>query len=419
MRRSEDPFSGDPEVEAALAVIDATLAGDPVEPEHAEIAELTLILAEQRPVPRPQFTAALDLSVQRRFAPPGPEGGSARHRRRRWLFAPGAMVGAAAAVAAVIVLAGGGHEASGPQLPVRTALPNTAAGKSAHTTTSARSGAPRTSARDLSVASSAGAVGATSGSASSSAPAGGSSTSAASSPAPAPHTAGRQVVQSAELNLSAAPSGVDDVAQEVFDVISAQNGIVQSSSVTATNNASGYAQFQLSVPSSNLQATMSALSGLHGASVVSRTDGSQDITGQVGGAGRRLAEARALRSSLLRQLAAATSQTQVNGLKAQIRDADAAISRDSTKLNALHHQVDNSQISVTINAARAPGHTSSGGGFTLGRAAHDAGRVLVVAAGVALIALAVLVPLALVGAVAGWVGLAVRRRRREQALDLV
>ena len=73
---------------------------------------------------------------------------------------------------------------------------------------------------------------------------------------------------------------------------------------------------------------MAALSRLHGAAVVSRTDASQDVTGQLGGAGRRLAEARALRTSLLRQLAAATTTTAIDSLKAQIRDADASISSD-------------------------------------------------------------------------------------------
>src|SRR5581483_12389809 len=98
--------------------------------------------------------------------------------------------------------------------------------------------------------------------------------------------------------------------------------------------------------------------------VVSRTDASQDITGKVGGAGRRLADARALRTSLLRQLANATTQTQINSLKAQIRDAEASISSDLAALRTLHHQVDNSQVSVTINASMAPGHpVSSGGGF--------------------------------------------------------
>jgi hypothetical protein len=165
---------------------------------------------------------------------------------------------------------------------------------------------------------------------------------------------------------------------------------------------------------------MSALSRLHGASVASRTDASQDVTGKVGGAGRRLADARALRTSLLRQLANATTQEQVNSLKAQIRDAEASISSDLATLRSLHRQVDSSQISVTINAAMLPGHpVSSGGGFTLGRAVHDAGRVLVVVAGGALIALAVLLPLSLVGALALWLGALLRRRRREQVLDLM
>jgi hypothetical protein len=226
-------------------------------------------------------------------------------------------------------------------------------------------------------------------------------------------------VQSAQLSLSTRPSQVDDVAQQVFDVVSAQNGVVDNSTVSATNSSSGYAQFQLSVPSSNLQQTMSALSRLHNASVVSRTDSSQDITGEVGGAGRRLADARALRTALLRKLAAATTTTEISSLKAQIRDAEASIASDQATLHSLHHKVDNTQISVTINAASAPGHPVSGGGFTIGRAAHDAGRVLVVAAGVALIALAVLIPLSLLGAIAVWASATVRRRRREQALDLV
>ncbi len=227
-------------------------------------------------------------------------------------------------------------------------------------------------------------------------------------------------MQSAQLSLSTRPDRVDDVAQQVFDVVAAQHGVVENSTVTADNSASGYAQFQLSVPSTNLTATMAALSQLRGAAVASRTDSSQDITGQVGGAGRRLADARALRTSLLRRLAAATTTTEIDSLKAQIRDAEASISSDMATLSSLHHKVDFTQISVAINASMAPGHAaSSGGSFTIGAAAHDAGRVLVIVAGVALIALAVLVPLGLVAALLAWVAMAVRRRRREQALDLI
>jgi hypothetical protein len=55
----------------------------------------------------------------------------------------------------------------------------------------------------------------------------------------------------------------------------------------------------------------------------------------------------------------------------------------------------------------------------LHRAVHDAGRVLVVVAGVALIALAVLVPFGVLVALVAWVGLVLRRRRREAMLDLM
>jgi len=181
----------------------------------------------------------------------------------------------------------------------------------------------------------------------------------------------------------------------------------------------GNAVFKLSIPSANLSATLNALSQLRGATVVSRTDATNDITGQVGGAGERLAEARALRTSLLKQLAAATTSEQVDSIKAQLRSADASIASDLSTLNGLKHQVAYSNVIVSIQAVTPPPPVSKGGGFTMGRAAHDAGRVLVVVAGGALIALAVLVPLGLVGALVAWVGLAVRRRRREHALDLI
>ena len=101
MRTADDHPVG-PEIEAALAAIDATLAGDAVDPSHAELAELALILAADRPQPTATFTAALDRQVAARF------GGEGRRRRgRRWLFAPAAGLAAAMAVAVVVVLSPG------------------------------------------------------------------------------------------------------------------------------------------------------------------------------------------------------------------------------------------------------------------------------------------------------------------------
>ena len=218
------------------------------------------------------------------------------------------------------------------------------------------------------------------------------------------------------MNLTAAPNRIEDVAQEVYDVVGQANGVVENSSVTQ-GGPGGYANFQLSVPSAGLAQTMSQLSSLNYAQVVSRTDSSQDITDQYGAATRALADARALRTSLLKQLANATTTEQVDSLTAQMHDAEASISSDRAALRALNQQVAYSQVQVTIGAGATPG-AGGAGGLTIEHGAHDAGRVLTVAFAVALIALAVLVPIGLVALLAWWIGVRVRRWRREQALDL-
>src|ERR1700744_6570352 len=96
------------EIAGALMAIDATLAGDPADPEYAELAELALILRGERPRTSDAFTARLAERVQRRFARPAP---AARGTGlRRWLT--GSLAGLAAAAAAtvlVIVISSGSH----------------------------------------------------------------------------------------------------------------------------------------------------------------------------------------------------------------------------------------------------------------------------------------------------------------------
>lgn len=410
-----------PEIAGALMAMDATLAGEPVDPEYAELAELALILRRESPRTSDTFAASLDDRVQRRFARPAPAV-RGTGLRRRWLGPMAGLAAAAAGVAVVIVVAGSGggpvgYGASSSSSAAATAG-TTSSAASAAASTSASGGvagpaAPAKRVPSIKPMSKPHSAGSTSGAAASS--------SSGNPTVPSPVVPGnRQVVQSAQLTLSASPNRVDDVAQQVFNVVGDEKGYVDSSNVTAGGRANSGAYFQLSVPSSNLTATLTSLSQLRGAHVVSRTDQTNDITGEVGGAGQKLAEARALRRSLLKQLANATTSQQVASIQAQLHDANASIASDLSRLRGLQRQVAYSRISVNIEVSAPPAPVSRhSSGFTIGKAAHDAGRVLVVVAGVGLIVLAVMVPVVLVAALIAWVAFAVRRRRREQALDLV
>jgi hypothetical protein len=364
----------DPEIAATLDAIDATLAGEPVDARYAELAEIALLLSSDRPqVPR-EFARTMDERVARRFAgaPPGAE------RRRRWPSAgfweaSGALMAGVALIVGIVVVVSSVHGGF----------------SSGESSSSASAGVSGTS----SVASAA----------------------ASSAPAVRAPNAARSSAGSPSTTLK-----IDSVAQQVYDVVGELNGIVESSTVTQTGGPDGSADFQLSVPSGSLALAMTRLSSLQYAQVTSSTNNTQDITDQYNGTTRALADARALRTSLLQQLANAVTTEQVDSIKAQINDAEASISSDLATLNRLNHQVNFSQLEVTINARVVANPVSQGsGGFGLGRAAHDAGRVLTVAAGVALIAIAALTPAGLLVALVWWVGAALRRRRREQALDSV
>ncbi len=361
MRRAEQPPT--PEQAAALAAIDATLAGEPVDPEHAEIAELALLLAAERPSPAAEFAQKLDRRVAARFAPPTPSRAPKQSKRRRWkpAWAIAPTVGLAlAGLVALLVLTPGpsgsssGTSASSSSPAIRGPHAGVKLGPARHGSLSQRSqslfagpNVPAPAAPGLQV------------------------------------RGGRKLIQSSQLTLGARPRRIETVAQEVLNAIGSQNGFVNSATVNTSGGSGGYARFQLTVPSANLPGTMTSLSKLQYASVLARTDQVENVTGQLQSAKRHHQKAR---------------------------------------VRALEHGVAYSKISVNIQPDAPPTathhHRHHDSGFTIGRAAHDALGVLVVIAGIALIALAVLVPLALVAYVAWQLREAIRRRQRERALDL-
>ena len=347
----------DPTILAELDELDHALAGEP-----SPWSELVADVRAERPRMDRAFAARLDAMVdEARTAP----------RRPRWLaWSPAAGVAAALIVAVVLVTT---HQRG--QTPEVRSQTSQAQGESG----TAKSAAPSDSA-------------------------------ALATPAPALGRA-RKVERNTSLALSTARADVQDVADNVVATTQRFGGIVDSSQ-TSTSDAEASATFALRIPTARLDEAVAALSKL--AHVSSLQQGSTDITGSFVSVEARLRDARAERRALLKALAKATTTTAIDAIKLRLRDNRSQIEQLKGELNALRRRANLARVDVTV---AGNGHATTGGGtWTPKDAAHDALRVLEVAAGVVLVGLAAGVPLALILAAAALGARATRRRRREATL---
>ena len=230
----------------------------------------------------------------------------------------------------------------------------------------------------------------------------------------------RKVAQKVDLSLSTAPQDFRDAADGVLDVVSDHNGFVVSSSVSGGDPGvkgaqPGQADFRLKVPARELPAALGALSDL--GHVVSRTDGTEDITGRFVSAKQRIADLTKARQNLLAQLQDATTTTEQQSIKARLRIVEAQLDDAQGDLAAAQQRVSLVPVSVSVASDSHVGATDEGGGWGLDDAFGDAKDVLTVMGGVALISVAVLLPLALIAAAAYALYALTLRRQRERALD--
>jgi Domain of unknown function (DUF4349) len=384
MRRREPTL--DPAVSAELQALEAALAGDPgAEP---ELAALVRDVRAEAPAMDLSFRARLDERVEHEFAK--------APRRQRFALRPlipalGVAGCVVAAIVAVTLTAGGGSNDHAS---------TTSGGGTAVAT---QSGPVAPEASDSAKSSSGSSAGSGSGSGTALAP-----PLAAAGPARQ-----RRVERSTRLELTT--TDVQKATDGVVRATQAAGGFVQSSQVS-TGDGRSTASFVVRVPTSKLDDALARLSKL--GHVKSLQQSADDITGAYDGASGRLTEARAARRGLLRALANATTAEQVSSLRARIADNRRELQRYQRDFNAVRNRADLATVAVEVTgAARKQAAAPSHGAWTPGDAAHDALRVLEVSAGVALIALAVLVPLTLVGAAGGLAAVTLRRRRREAALS--
>ena len=382
-------------------------APDTLPPELAELGEL---LREDPPRPDRAWASGLDARVHAGFPKPARRSPFARLKGLRPMLLP--AMGVATTVLVVVALASvdlssdqseGGGGSGGGASTAQTSEPQPASGDAERA-----SGGTELRSREKAR--------------------GDSADDAASSIAPPtlpPRPGGgspgsdsrsnRKQERSAALTLAAPRRDVERVADGIVRVTDASGGFVASSSVSGGASAGG--TFELRIPAGRLQKALADLSRL--AHVRERSQASRDITAWSVSARERLREARREREGLLRALARATTLNETESIKARLRTVNSRISSARAAVSRVDNRAAYANVSVALVAEQAGAAAPDDDGrWTPGDAFGDAVRVLEVAAGIALIVLAIALPLA---ALAG-LGLAASRvagrRRRERALDM-
>jgi Domain of unknown function (DUF4349) len=202
------------------------------------------------------------------------------------------------------------------------------------------------------------------------------------------------------------------VADDVIRITDRYRGFVLSSSVSGGSDGRQSATLDLRIPAGRLQSAISDISRL--AHVRSRTQNTLDVTAGYVSARSRLREAIAERRALLHQLAAADTANETASIRARLRLTNRRIARARAALRDLATQVRYAAVSVSVEPERKKLDRSDG--WTAGEGFDDALGILGTSVAVALVALAVFVPIGLLSALVWLAVRGLRQGRRERAL---
>ncbi len=375
-----------------------------------EYEDVAVALAEVRPTPRDDFAAELDELVAAGFPRRSRSGGSplaaltARLRAaspQRLLFAGGSTALAAIAVATVVV-------ASNDSTPGPVALDSRQHSERPHHVqfpeTIPRAATPKVTGQPTGSSATAGSAEALKE----------YSTSLPDSNASYPtlsRATKRDIERSAEIGLLADPADIAGDSAQVFSAVHDARGIILHSTTTAGRNAG--AHFDLLIPSAKLGDALAAFSAID--EVRTRHEATADITAPTVAVGEQLQDSRARIDGLLAQLATAETESESEAIASELRSERRHAAALRSRLAELHRRVDYSRVSLRIETGASS--TEPGGSWGIGDAWGDAGHILGIAAGVTVVGLAVIAPLALLCLLAWLAHCLWLRTRRERALD--
>jgi hypothetical protein len=231
--------------------------------------------------------------------------------------------------------------------------------------------------------------------------------------------AGRDIERSAYVVLGTKPGEVAGAAAKVYEAVHAADGVVLHSSVKSGTAGATGASFSLLIPSSKLDDALAAFSSI--AEVRQRHDATNDITAPTVDAAEELADSNASIEGLLKELGDVETEAERESVEARLREERRRHAAIRASLEHLGKRASMSEVSLRIVTDHGAGvtpvsPTSGSGNWGVGDALHDAGHILTIAAGVLLIGLAVLAPIALI-ALLIWLAARFRvRRLRERTL---
>jgi hypothetical protein len=218
----------------------------------------------------------------------------------------------------------------------------------------------------------------------------------------------------AQLTLGAAADEVQDVVNDVIAVSDRYDGIVQSNDVT-TDEAGARGVLELEIPTKRLGAALADISRL--GDVISRSESTDDITARFVRARKDLSDVLDQIAKARVELIRADTREERLVIKARIASLQANADALQAQVNGVKREGRFATVVVEVTSQDDAGAAGNDDDWSLGDAVDDAGHVLEVIGGIALATLAVLVPLALVAALAWLAAVAARRRLRERALD--
>ena len=240
----------------------------------------------------------------------------------------------------------------------------------------------------------------------------------ANSPSPGAYAAGtddRRVAYETDITLGTGPGEVQNVSNDIVEVVDDHNGIVLDSSVEDGPAGEAGADFSLMFPSAQLESAVSDLSGL--ADLKARSQESEDITAPTLTIEESLRDSRARVDSLVKELSEATTEEDRARIEDELASERRQAARLNTRLNKLERRANLTPVSVVVETGGDTSPHEDDSAWGVDDALDDAGRMLGIAAGVSLIALAVAIPAGLIVLISLALNRAWVRHSRRRALE--